>query len=84
MCYVSHLKSPEIPQFVSGVRYNTHMTKNLLQQALFSRQPLKNLEGQVIFQSVTAIELEDGSGHNWNVTGYRNGVEQTIFLKTLD
>lgn len=38
----------------------------------------------LVFAGVQSVEREDNSGKCWNVTGYKNGIKYTVFLKTLD
>jgi hypothetical protein len=68
-------------------------SKFLLLSALFSTYDRKsninlypeNPKDHVIYMShISSIQREDGSGYKFNVTGYENGVEKTVFVVTTD
>lgn len=55
------------------------VTKFELMTALFTGGPLLDLE------TVNVVAREDGSGHKFNVTGYRvDGTEATKYVVTVD
>lgn len=59
------------------------ITKSQLTNALMDGTPVT--VGKVRFARLTAIELEDGSGHKFNVTGNDYyGQRATVFVTTID
>jgi hypothetical protein len=59
------------------------ITKAQLTNALMNGTPVTI--GKVKFARITAIELEDGSGHKFNVTGNDYyGQRATVFTTTVD
>lgn len=59
-------------------------TKHGLSSALLNGTPLVNLDGVTLMDSVQSVEMESGGRKCWNVEGYFNGKEKTIFVKTID
>ena len=62
---------------------NNSTTKHLLSSSFFNGTAI-NFFGNESLDVILSIESEDGSGHNFNVTGYKGGVKKTIFVTTID
>ena len=60
-------------------------TKYLLSSSFFNRTAITFFGGES-FDIILSIEAEDGSGHNFNVTGYKDtkSDKKTIFVTTID
>lgn len=65
------------------------MSKYLLSSSFFNRMAITFATGETL-DVILSIEAEDGSGHNFNVTGYVNKdwhegcIKKTIFVTTID
>ena len=62
---------------------NNSTTKHLLSSSFFNRTAI-NFFGSESLDVILSIESEDGSGHNFNVTGYKGCIKKTIFVTTID
>ena len=63
---------------------NQYTTKHGLSSALLNGTPLLNLDGVPLLTNVQSVEMESGGRKCWNVQGYYDGEEKTIFVKTVD
>ena len=61
---------------------NTPMTKSVLSHCFFNMTAITFPTGETL-DVILSIEMEDGSGHNFNVTGYKGCIKKTIFVKTI-
>ena len=62
---------------------NNSTTKHLLSSSFFNRTAITFYLGDSL-DVILSIEAEDGSGHNFNVTGYKGCIKKTIFVTTID
>jgi hypothetical protein len=62
---------------------NNSTTKHLLSSSFFNRTAITFPTGETL-DVILSIEAEDGSGHNFNVTGYKGCIKKTIFVTTID
>ena len=62
---------------------NKSMSKYLLSSSFFNRMAITFATGETL-DVILSIEAEDGSGHNFNVTGYKGTKKKTIFVTTVD
>ena len=62
---------------------NNSTTKHLLSSSFFNRTAITFFGGESL-DVILSIESEDGSGHNFNVTGYKGTKKKTIFVTTID
>ena len=62
---------------------NNSTTKYLLSSSFFNRTAITFATGETL-DVILSIEMEDGSGHNFNVTGYKGCIKKTIFVTTVD
>ena len=59
------------------------ITKHQLITALFDGGPLIT-DGKVLLTIVNEVAREDGSNRNYNVTGWYESKQITIFVRTID
>jgi hypothetical protein len=62
---------------------NNSTTKYLLSSSFFNRTAINFFGGESL-DVILSIETENGSGHDFNVTGYKDTKKKTIFVTTVD